>query len=770
MKRGAVVVALSALAVSCLELSPKPLSMELEHSQLSEEALDAIEALGIDQDQRLLPDVVCAQCHPRQAEEYARSTMRYGFFSPTFNALEQSLNQLSNGEFSHHNGDHAFCSDCHAPRAISEGLIVTQERMSRSALSPQDAREGAIGCDLCHSQHKRRDPSTGLIALGSRDKLTVNEGLSPNRFHGYLEHSRTDEDSLELTSSDFCAPCHDVRPHGTDAVTGEDQLRSEDLFSEWKRSPWANADHPLNPLRGQSGITGVHDDVETIESGEQVTCQDCHMSLYPWRQFEDEISYDAHFAGVNPNTLKRKAHKLYPVGQSATQGKLPSVGESVEQRSSAEVFTQRRVSTHYFTGVSQPLTPFSSRSIFDPSILTLRDETSFIDERQRDKTEWNLEWSAWISDELGIDPYGFPRSIIDRREALLKSALTLDLEDVPEQVKAGTPLRIDAWLENVGAGHNVPAGFSQERELWVSVVLSDEGSLCEVDDDCHSLLEPPLFLDAPNRSCLVRNRQGEVDRALPIDQSWELAARRERSAVCGVSGRCVVYRSGYLIDEDRDGHTHDEDLRHRLVDREIETFDERCVLPGPDADMRLRGLERGIVHFTNSLQRVELDDRGAPVEHPSIRALTPSAEPYDPFAGVSVPVLRQDPRLRRSLYPTQYALYESSRYRPAPPGEQGVTRRGLGLNAPTHLLANRAFNGQALSPFEPRLARYDVVLPDALKGPLKLEVKVRFRFFSPRTLYTLIARHPEALREEMVDEGLKIIDMVSGERLIEVSQ
>ena len=98
----------------------------------------------------------------------------------------------------------------------------------------------------------------------------------------------------------------------------------------------------------------------------------------------------------------------------------------------------------------------------------------------------------------------------------------------------------------------------------------------------------------------------------------------------------------------------------------------------------------------------------------------------------------------------------------------GVSRRGLGLNAPTHLLANRAFNGQALAPFEPRLARYDIAIPEGARGPLKVEVKLRFRFFSPRTLFTLIARHPESLREEMIDEGLEIIDMASAERLIEL--
>ena len=47
------------------------------------------------------------------------------------------------------------------------------------------------------------------------------------------------------------------------------------------------------------------------------------------------------------------------------------------------------------------------------------------------------------------------------------------------------------------------------------------------------------------------------------------------------------------------------------------------MLPGPDADVRLRGVERGLVHFTNALQRVAIDASGIPVEHPHVAPFAP---------------------------------------------------------------------------------------------------------------------------------------------------
>jgi hypothetical protein len=77
-----------------------------------------------------------------------------------------------------------------------------------------------------------------------------------------------------------------------------------------------------------------------------------------------------------------------------------------------------------------------------------------------------------------------------RRDLLLRRALTLTL-DAPQH--AAGRLAIPIVVENVGAGHRVPAGFSQERELWVHVKVTDgagaivyeSGEIRAADDDLH---------------------------------------------------------------------------------------------------------------------------------------------------------------------------------------------------------------------------------------------------------------------------------------------
>lgn len=777
---GSILMVSVSLGMFLMACAPVMHPLSLETLPLEEELIEALLYEEDKQGDHLSSDAICASCHPRQAEEFATSTMRYAFFSPTFNALELTLNQLSGGAFAHpslsersllseerERDEHSFCSRCHGPRAMAEGLRVDGRSPSRTLLTPKRAQESGIGCDLCHTATIKREPSAGLPVTPSPLKLASHADPSPNLFHRYFEQTEQVDgvnlgDEVALGDSEFCAPCHDVRPSLPDVESGQPVLRSEDLFSEWARSPWADPDHPLNPLRGQTGIRGVHDDPAQITAGERVTCQDCHMSLYPQRRFQDDVFYEEAFAGVDPAELKRKAHKLYPASSPASLGHVPP-------------FTQRhrRVSTHYFTGVSHPLTPFRAETIFELEDRSPDEENEraleWRDQRDIESDEWRSRWRAWrASEALRVDETGSSRAAHVRREELLKAAVSLSLDETPTSVERNNTLRVDAWLENSGAGHNVPAGFSQEREVWLALTVIDEGRSCVEDLDCADLIEAPLFLDSPNRNCSIHDSRGQLDPATPERGSWEVAARAERSGLCGSEGRCILYRSGYLIDHDGDGHLHDEDLRHVLVERDQERFEERCVVSGPDADTRLRGLERGLVHFTNSLQRIEVDERGQPVEHPQVTSLAPTEAPFDPWAQPLRSVFEQSMIVRRSHYPTQRALYEQSRYRPAPVRIEGGVQRGLGIIAPHLLAANRAFNGHALRPFEPRLARYDVQIPAGSIGPLKVEAKLRFRFFSPRILRTLIARHPDLMREDMLDEGLTIIDMATDMKSVSI--
>ena len=103
--------------------------METDLATPSVQAKQWIQQQQQAQKDHLLPDVLCAQCHTRQAQEFAGSTMRYAMISPVFNALELALNQVGDGVFAHGGSQAIFCSECH-------GASVLQANQSHSSLRP----------------------------------------------------------------------------------------------------------------------------------------------------------------------------------------------------------------------------------------------------------------------------------------------------------------------------------------------------------------------------------------------------------------------------------------------------------------------------------------------------------------------------------------------------------------------------------------------------------------------------------------------------------
>jgi hypothetical protein len=752
-----------------------------------------IEQAQQEQHRELQADVICAQCHSRQAQEFAGSTMRYAMISPVFNALELAFNQIGNGVFAHGGAQEGFCSACHGPQAMQSTLASSDtsfiENVTdvQSSIDPRIAipnENMGLSCDFCHTLQLQKMQNLMIAqapqATASQYKVGPNPQAISNKFHDIQDQTNA---STFLQSSEFCSTCHDVRPSFSDAVTQEPFLRSEDLFSEWQRSPWSKADHPQNPMRGMTGIIGIHDDQDTSR-GEQVTCQDCHMSLYPYRKFSDEIDYNTHFIGVDPKTLTRKAHKLYPVAQAVDPKKVyDSLLADSQKEDYKKIKRVRRVSTHHFTGVSNPMIPYPLVAIDDmtswytQNTNSLESEGSESSEQEYESLngEKQINWSVWRAQDQQLkDTYGYKLRSFERRIDLLRAAVDLSLDEIPLITSRSTEIRLPIWLENIGAGHRVPAGFSQEREMWIDLELIDQGRPCTQNLQCQDLIEPPFFLNNVNRPCRVYDHQGQLDPALDeTSMNWEENARRERSAFCSTQGYCGLYRSGYLLDLDGDQNLADEDLRHTLVDIDAQTMRERCVVSGPDADVRISGRQRGLIHFTNALQRVAVDENGDVKTYGRTAHLAPIALPYEDQGNLAqkTPVLVQDTQQRRSVYATQYALFERWRYTPALAIDaQGESRRGFGLNAPHLFMANRAYNGASLKPFEPRLALYEVYIPPTTVGPLSVNVKVRFRFFSPRLLRILAQRTPNLVSESMIDQALKIVDMQSDQRTIMIKE
>lgn len=648
---------------------------------------------------RLQPITACAECHPRQVEEYRAATMAYSSFSPVVHALDRAFAEVHDHPFTEEN----LCGRCHAPGADFRGLKSDGDGALRAGL--RDATTDGITCDVCHRITAITGAHTMALELSpGRVKLGPIADPVPNDFH---DAAAADH----MTDAAICGTCHDVRPPIADVVTGEPRGRMEDLFSEWKASPWADASHPLNPFRGVPGVGDLH----PVEAGAQVTCQDCHMSLYPARRPTDTVGLDA-FPGVDPATLTRKAHKLYPAATAAEVEGAPT----------------RRVATHGFFGASKPLVPFPRAGAgYDPAPLPddLLGPALVDPAREADWLAARAE-SAHAATDAG-------------RAAMLQAALELDLSTLPARIGRDAVLRVDAWVTNVGAGHNVPAGFSQEREVWVALTVRDAGRPCVADADCADLIEPARFHDPPAQ-CRTTSPAGVVEP--PEGESYDRWMRAERSGVCD-QHRCVVYRSGYLVDQDGDGRAQDDDLRDGLVSIDPATLEETCALPGPDANLRGAGVQKGLVSFTNAFQRIAVDADGVPIPEPQIERWQRPSVPAD------------DPE-----YATQRARYERLRYAAPTPG--------LPIKVLDPVRANRFYNGNALRPFEPRVARYDVELPAGVVGPLEVDARVRMRPFPPRFLRVLAAREAERaaplVSEAMIDGALDVIDMVEARETVEV--
>ena len=100
------------------------------------------------------------------------------------------------------------------------------------------------------------------------------------------------------------------------------------------------------------------------------------------------------------------------------------------------------------------------------------------------------EYPEGLLDEAALDVDGVPISAKARRDALLIAAFDFKVESPSLR---GSRLSIPLVIENVGAGHRVPAGFSQEREIWVHLTVKDKAGklLYEVgrvdrnDEDLH---------------------------------------------------------------------------------------------------------------------------------------------------------------------------------------------------------------------------------------------------------------------------------------------
>jgi eukaryotic-like serine/threonine-protein kinase len=157
-------------------------------------------------------------------------------------------------------------------------------------------------------------------------------------------------------------------------------------------------------------------DTEARAGRVAATCADCHMSLFPGI---------CEPGGAGGEGCPAGSHFV---------ARAPG---SRELHAAAIASPASRTAPHYFTSVDLPLSD------------------SFPDA---------------FADDTTLDGDGLPLGLRLRRDLLLAHTFRFELGAVRRE---GATLEIPVVLENTGAGHRVPAGFSQEREVWVELTVTD---------------------------------------------------------------------------------------------------------------------------------------------------------------------------------------------------------------------------------------------------------------------------------------------------------
>lgn len=418
----------------------------------------------------------CASCHPRQVAEWEQSVMAHSVESPLFNALEMLIEEQvgrdnncplgagilrpvdpddacrdeASGRLITGSGGEQWCVNCHAPGQNLSAPIPAWSRRSggRSHRAVRDlitdsAREG-ISCAFCHQVHGPVRPDGRSAYRGNPDWTSFLTGIRyESRPESRLGQFGIANSGYQLDPSELIPSPGSSPPRHRLATVGNGEafahLRPSDSARDYLRSSaFCGSCHDvrlfgtdvLGARRGEhfKRLRNAYSEWEAWAAVEQragrrpASCQDCHMSTYPGVCVPASTASAASESSLCPQGMRFEPHQPGRRPQAhvaAHSGELSSVAK------------------HYFTSVDLPLS------------ASVRDD---------------------LLDRDGVDMHGVPLSARRRRDALLHRSIRFELGKVQRR---GTSLEIPVVLENVGAGHKVPAGFSQERELWVHLRVED---------------------------------------------------------------------------------------------------------------------------------------------------------------------------------------------------------------------------------------------------------------------------------------------------------
>lgn len=421
----------------------------------------------------------CADCHTRQAAEWRRSVMAHSVKSPLFNALEAVIEEQAGRDFDCPNGagilrkanlstacrDRAsglpvtgsggehWCVNCHSPADNLESAMPAWD--GRPGGDPRSRRpvrdlindraiEG-ISCGFCHQVHGPVGPRSARGYQGNPSWTSFVTGAvfpsRPEDGRGLFGIANSGYDlrpeELILPSRGRSSglvgsadPAGDAIVHAYPSASAKAYLRSSEFCGACHDvrlfgtdSLGAGRGEHFKRLRNAYSEWAVWAKDEERRGRTPASCQDCHMSTYP---------------GVcEPNPSGVGAEEVDPECPPGTRFSARAPGSWPSARVASSSRAPTDVVTHYFSGVDVPLAK---------------------------------EFAEALVDEASVDVNGVPTGARKRRDLLLRHTFRFEIGAATQR---GSQLSIPIEIENVGAGHRVPAGFSQEREFWVHLVVRD---------------------------------------------------------------------------------------------------------------------------------------------------------------------------------------------------------------------------------------------------------------------------------------------------------
>jgi hypothetical protein len=425
----------------------------------------------------------CEACHPRQTAEWRRSVMAHASRSPLFQSLEMLIEEGVGRSVScpegagvlrrkgtdecrdpvsglgiTGSGGEGWCVSCHAPGQNLRGQqpswnprspLGSDNRPLGELLTPAGL-EG-VGCTACHQTH---GPATaGPRGRGGYEGNPNWTSFDTGRVFSF--RPTADDRRFGISNSGYrldpgvllpAAGRGESAQAGDELVAGgahrrvatetRDYLRSSEFCGSCHDVRLFGTDS-LGAAKGEhfKRLRNAYSEwvefaVERRRQGSEApSCQACHMSSFPGVCLPEEntaalaSASSATSRGCPPGT------RLVP----REPGELPLGRVAVASE------RERPVHPHYFTGVDVPL---------------------------------STDFDEALANERSLDPAGIPLGARARRDLLLASALRLELGALE---RGRGVMEIPVTVENVGGGHRVPAGFSQERELWVHLRVTDAG-------------------------------------------------------------------------------------------------------------------------------------------------------------------------------------------------------------------------------------------------------------------------------------------------------